>query len=106
MPAGGTSDRVPCQLGVQMRVDVDEAGGHHQSVGVDLAQCRPVDSSNLDNTVTLDGNVGGPGRDAGAVHDRATADDQIVSHGLLPPECPGPSVTDGSDRRPQARNRV
>ena len=108
VPAGGAADRVPGQLGVQVGVDVDEAGGHDQPIGVDLAPCRALGAPDLDYAVTVDDHVGGPGRSAGAVDDGPTADYQIVRHAVLPWSTPvgtRPTVAAGPISRGTACSR-
>ena len=49
--------------------------------GVDLAVTRGVDRTDGDDLVAVDRHVGGGGARAGAVDDRAAANDEIMGHG-------------------------
>src|SRR5205807_110153 len=65
---------------VGMRMHVDEAGSNDQSLGVDLAASRarrhPADS---DNVIAANCGVAAEPRVAAAIHDRAVANQQVVS---------------------------
>ena len=61
-----------------MGVDVDEAGGDQQAVGIELAPAGAVHPAHLRDELTVDGHVGGPPRSARAVDHRSPADDQVV----------------------------
>jgi hypothetical protein len=76
---------VPRGLAVVVGVDVDEAGGDQQAVGVDRAPGGAVDLADGGDHPVGDGDVGGAGRGTGAVDDGAAADDQVMrAHGRLP----------------------
>ncbi|MEZ5225494.1 MAG: hypothetical protein R2710_02170 [Acidimicrobiales bacterium] len=94
--------RVPEDLGVVVRVDVDEAGGDDASGGVDPV--RLVDAgrqvgTDLDDATVLDGDVGPEPRASRAVDDGPTVNDQPVRH-VRPPRSPAnyPQVRPPSDR--------
>ncbi len=76
--------RVPEELGVVVGVDVDETGGHHQSVGIENLYPgghggRSIRTDHCDATVH-DRHIGGASRRAGTVDDGRTTD-QRVGHG-------------------------
>ena len=81
----GARRRVPQELGVVVRVDVDEAGCHDQAVGVERAAGGLVDRAippdRHDATVPHTDIGAEPGR-AGAVDDGPPAD-QHVQHGYV-----------------------
>ena len=81
VPARRRRVGVPRELGVEVGVDVDEARRHERAVGVDGAPGRVVDPADLGDAFAVDRDVAGEGRAAGAVDERATADDEIVCHG-------------------------
>ncbi len=68
------------QLCVVMRVDVDEAGGDHRAVGVELDAAAVVDASYVGDAVRADGNVRGVGREPAAVDDGCAAYDEVRTH--------------------------
>ena len=73
---------VPRGLAVVVGVDVDEAGGDEQAVGVDGARRGALDRADLGDDAVADGHVGRAGLGARAVDDGAAADDQVVlAHG-------------------------
>ena len=73
--------RIPDRLAVVVGVDVDPAGCHEGTVGVDLAAASPVDRADLDDLVAVDGDIGGAGRRARPVDDVPAPDHEIV-HGF------------------------
>ena len=84
VPARGREVAVPEDLGVVVRVDVDEAGRQHQAVEVDdlvpAGAPDPVSdpgSADGGDPVTGDRDVGRPGRRAGAVDQRGVAQQQV-----------------------------
>ena len=81
VPAARRADRIPRQLGVEVGVDVDEAGGHDPAVGLDLA-VSPAAQLRLDghDTVTDDAHVRDARRRPRTVDDGAVPDDQIHVH--------------------------
>ena len=67
----GRRQRVPRQLGVEVRVDVDEAGRDDAARGVDLAAAVRRRLLDGDDAIAGDRDVGRRRRRAGAVDDRA-----------------------------------
>ena len=85
VPAARRADRVPGDLGVEMGVDVDEAGRHEPALGIDLASTGRIDAAvvrvdDRDDHVTADGDVGDTARRAGSVHHGAVSNDDVRSH--------------------------
>ena len=89
VPRGRGNQRVPADLGVVMRVRVDEARGHDQVRGVDDARGRIRDCANFGDLPVGHRHVGPKARRAGAVHHRPVLDDDIVSHAV--PSLYGPA---------------
>ena len=83
MPAGEGAVRVPEDLGVVVRVEVDEAGGDVEAVRIeDLARVAGRDAADLGDDPVLDGDVRAVARHPRAVEDGPAADDPIVDrHG-------------------------
>ncbi len=69
---------VPGRLAVVVHVDVDEAGGDDQPVGVDAARRRPVDPPDLGHHAAADRDVGRHRRPRRPVDDLAAPDDEVV----------------------------
>ena len=64
-----------------MRVGVDEARRDHEPAGVDHAPGLATEPApDGGDAVALDGDVGGRGRRARAVHERAVADQERPGH--------------------------
>ena len=85
VPAARCGQRIPRQLGIEMGVDVDEAGRHQAPVGIDLTTRRHLDApvvevDDLADPVTGDAHVGPPGWRARSVDDGAAANDDVVLH--------------------------
>ena len=75
---------VPGGLAVVVGVDVDEAGGDHRTVGIDLTSPAAGHPSDLDDDPVGDRHVGEPGRRAGAVDDVPSTDHQVCDHDASP----------------------
>src|SRR5262249_57061154 len=62
-------------------VDVDEARGDHQPLGVDGARSRPAQPRpESGDPITLDGHIRGDARSAAAVHHGAALDQERPGH--------------------------
>ena len=86
VPTGRRRGRVPVELRVVMRVHVDEAGSHEEPVGVDDLRRVGFDPADPDDLAIVYRDVGSTRGRAGAVDDRAAANDRVeFSHG--PPFC-------------------
>ena len=72
--------RVPADLGVHVRVVVDEAGGDDETIGVQGAPRRPVHLADRDDPVAGDSHVTGVSRHARAIDDPAVLNHQVVGH--------------------------
>ena len=73
------ADRVPRQLGVEVGVDVDEAGGDERPSASISRRPRPAESVlDGDDAVADDADIGPPCGRAGAVDHRASSDDDVV----------------------------
>ncbi len=77
----GTRRRIPEQLRVVVRVEVDESGRHHQAIGVERAGCNLIDVADLHDASVGDRDVGSAPRCTRAVHDGAVLDEEIDAHG-------------------------
>ncbi len=73
--------RVPEQLRVVVRVQVDESRRDDEAVGVDRARRGVVDIADLDDASAHDRDVGAPRRGARPVHHGAVLDEEVESHG-------------------------
>ena len=71
--------RLERELGVVVGVRIDDARRDHPPVGVELACAGAVDEADLGDASAVDGHVGTPPREPGAVHDDAVADHQVVA---------------------------
>ena len=91
VPATRRGDRVPRQLGVEVGVDVDEAGRDDRAGGVDVAPARLVDRR-LDgrDAIARDRDVAAVWRRAGAVDDDASANHDVVAHSVRSQQAPVP----------------
>ncbi len=76
----GRRDGVPEQLGVVVRVRVDDAGGHHEPGGVELGLRRLVDHPDGSHAAVPDAHVGPDRVGPGPVDERAGADG-VIEHG-------------------------
>ena len=85
MPADRRQIRIPADLRVQMRVQIDEAGRNGETVGVDLFSSLGRDLADLANDSVLDGDVAAERFAAGAVYDAAAADHDVMRHGKSSP---------------------
>ncbi len=70
--------RLEGELRVVVRVRIDDPGGHHAPVRVDLAGATSVDEPDLGDPSPGHGHVGSPPREPRAVDDDAVADHQVV----------------------------
>ena len=79
VPAGQGAVGVPENLGVVVGVQVDEAGGHDQALGVDfplsVAAVQPAD---LGDATVLDGDIADVAGRPGPVDDGTASDDDVV----------------------------
>ena len=80
MPARARTEAVPEDLRVHMRMAVNKAGGDDMPVGFDHFIGGPADLADLGDAPLRNPDVGAIPRQAGAVNDRAIADNQIVLH--------------------------
>jgi hypothetical protein len=85
VPARRAGHRVPEELGVEVGVDVDEAGRDQAVTGVHLAPAPLGHLAHRGDPVAVDGHVGRPRRGPGAVGDLAPADHDVVHRRTLPP---------------------
>ena len=79
------------ELGVVVRVHVDETRRQHQPIGVDhLVGGRTPEISHLRDTAVAHLHVGGEAGHSRAVHDVCTADEQLGAfHGFSVPKSTG-----------------
>ena len=86
MPAGEGAVGVPENLGVVVGMQVNEAGSHDETFGVDHpVGGAAVEAADLDDSTILDCDVADVPRGTGAVHDGAAPNDNVVMrhHPLL-----------------------
>src|SRR4029453_5662124 len=83
MPTGRRSDRVPKNLRIEMRMNIDKTGSDNMSLGIDCAFSRIRDFANLGNSIPLGGDISAIRLLPGTVDDRAVLNHNIVSHKLL-----------------------
>ena len=69
---------IPGRLAVVMGVDVDEARRDRKAAGVDFLAALCCDGANGRDQAVVDGYVADKGRGAGAIDDRAVADDHVM----------------------------
>ena len=86
---------VPGGLAVVVGVNVDEAGRHQRTIGIEFACAAAADIADFHDHAVTDGHVGRALRCACAVDDAAAADDDVEFH----PEPPGATVCDGDRGR-------
>ena len=83
VPARAGAERIPEDLGVHVRVPVDESGRHHLAVGVDhLARGLP-DAADRRDPAADDADVAPISGHAGAVDHHAVLDHQVIGHARL-----------------------
>jgi hypothetical protein len=80
VPRRGGRRRVPVQLRVVVRVDVDEARRHGQAVGIELFGAPLVDPTDLGDAPVAHGDVGREGGQARPVDDPPAPDDEVEAH--------------------------
>src|SRR6266566_2487837 len=85
MPARAGAKRIPEDLGIHMRMRVDEARRNHMAVGIDYLARGLVHFPDGGDSSVDDPHVGPIPWEAGAIHHRAITNDQIVSHFFSPP---------------------
>ena len=78
MPEGWRQQRIPRDLAVEVRVDVDESGRDQETLGVDLLAAEIVDLADGGDDAVVDGDICQSGSGAGAVDDLSVADNEIV----------------------------
>jgi hypothetical protein len=80
MPARGGEHWIPCDLRIEMRVDVDKARRDDTTLRSDFAAAFAHIGTDSGDAVSIDGHMSdAPGR-AGAVHHQPVANDDIVLH--------------------------
>ena len=87
----GIPERIPEDLGVEVRVAVDESRRHEEARGIDLLVTSLLDAPDGGHPPARDPHVGTGARGAGAVDDGAAPDHQVVGH-RSPPICCGNSA--------------
>jgi len=88
VPRRRRAQRVPGDLGVEVRVDVDEAGRDDGAARVDDLAGRAVVAADADDAIAGDGDVGLEGQPSAAIDHQAAADHEVGSlrrrHELAP----------------------
>ena len=84
VPTDRRQQRIPADLGIEVRMQVDEAWGHEFAGRIDLFRAPGTDFADGGDHVPVDGDVGSRWFAAGPVGYRAIADDEIVGHQASP----------------------
>ena len=82
VPAAARAERIPGDLRVEVRVDVDEPRRHDLALGIELARAAILDRADGGDAVAVDRDVADPAGRARAVDDETVANDEIVGHGV------------------------
>src|SRR5690349_9217241 len=80
MVARVRAERIPGDLGIVMRMVVDNSWGDHQAVRIHDSMRSAVHSSNLDDPAAADSDVAVKARQPRTVDYFAVLDDQVVAH--------------------------
>src|SRR5262249_31945915 len=87
MPSRDRAIRIPEDLAVVVRVQIDEAGSYVQTVGIDRSYGVPrAEMTDLRDQSSLDPDVGLVSRIPRAVEDHSVLDDQVKRWHRRPPE--------------------
>ena len=78
MPDAARGVRLPGELGVVVRVNVDEAGSHGQPLGVDLLPAPARHPAHLHDRAIVHGHIARESGSPAPVHHSTPADHQIV----------------------------
>ena len=82
VPGARRHERIPPDLGVHVRVQIDEPGRHGQARRVDLARCDRVrEVADGGDAIAVHRDVGAHRTGPGPVDDGPASDDQVVRHG-------------------------
>lgn len=84
MPADGGKQRVPADLGIQMGVDINKAGGDHQAIRLDHLARWAGGAANRGDHAAINGDIANKRLAPGPVHYQAAANDDVVGHAFLP----------------------
>ncbi len=98
VPARRRPDRVPRELGVEVRVHVDESRRDEATIGVELAGAALGHRADRDDPIAVDGHVRGSRRRARAVDERAVPDHEVVHGGQRYRRCRSVGSDEPSDR--------
>ena len=93
VPERRREQRVPGDLPVEVGVDVDEAGGDEQAVGVDLFTAAVGHFADDRDEPVIDRDISVSGRRTGAVDDESVADYQVMHGGPLQRRGTAPRTT-------------
>ena len=80
MVAGVGAERVPGDLGIVMRVVVDDSGSDHQAIRIQHLARLSIHFSDLYDTAAADGNVAVKARQSGPVDHFAVLDNHVICH--------------------------
>jgi hypothetical protein len=83
MPAGGSEQRIPEDLGIVMGVDIDKPGSDGETISLDDLPCIATDFPDGDDAASADRDIAGIALRARPVIDPAVFDQQIVTHKVL-----------------------
>ena len=84
VPAHRRQRRIPANLGVEVGVQVDEAGGDGHALGVDLPPPLALDLAHLGDAAAFDGDIARHRLRAGAIDKLSPANHDVV-HWNVPP---------------------
>ncbi len=72
--------RIPGNLGIVVRVVVDDAGSDHQAIRIQYLARAAIDLADLDDPAAADGDVAVKARQSGTVNNLSVLDNQVVWH--------------------------
>jgi hypothetical protein len=80
LPAGVGPLRVPKNLGIEMRMSVDESRRHDVTFSIDLVSATQKLRAHSRNSIPNTSNIRAKGRATGSINHRSTAYNEIESH--------------------------
>ena len=85
METRGAGDRIPEELRIEMRVEVDKTRRHRKAVGINDPICASIDPPSLNDATVLDGDIAKKRGQTAAIVNPTTFDQHIIRHKSLPP---------------------
>ena len=83
VPADGCHQWIPTDLGVQVRVEIDETRGYHMTLCIDLFLAFPLDLADGGNQTVINCEITRDGLGACAVDNVSISNNDVVSHKFL-----------------------